>query len=221
MEMPAEKSALVLGATGLVGSHLVDILLEDPRFNKVKAFVRNPIGFEHPKLEEHIVDFDHPKKWKDRLHGDVLFSCMGTTLKQAGSKEAQYKVDFSYQHNAAEAAAKNGVSQYILVSSAGANSRAKNFYRKMKGELDESVVGLDFYQIIILRPSVLTGPRPEKRFMESLAIVLLKIFTLLLPPLRPYRPIAGAAVARVMVKAALETDEPRIEIITRKRLYQP
>lgn len=215
-----EKNAIILGATGLVGSHLLDILLEDPRFKTIKVFVRNSIGFDHPKLEEHVVDFDDFDSWKQSLTGDVLFSALGTTLKQAGSEEDQYKVDVGYQFQAAEAAAANGVKQYILISSSGANSRSRIFYNRIKGELDERVVVLDFHQVIILRPSFLMGQRVESRFAENLAVVWMKILSFIIPPLRPYRPIHASTVARNMVKTCLETDEPRIEIITRKKLFQ-
>ena len=138
------KTAVVIGATGLVGSELVALLLADSRFETVKVFVRRSTGRQHPKLEEHLVNFDAVETWKEQLTGDVLFSAMGTTLKQAGSKDAQYKIDYTYQYNVAKAAAENGVPQYVLISSAGASPKSRIFYSRMKGELEESVKKLTF-----------------------------------------------------------------------------
>jgi uncharacterized protein YbjT (DUF2867 family) len=108
--------AIVIGSTGLVGKQLVGQLLADARFERVVSFVRRPSGRTHARLEEHVIDFRAPDAWADRVEGDVLFSTLGTTLKQAGSKEAQYEVDYTFQFNTAQAAAKNGVKEYVLVS---------------------------------------------------------------------------------------------------------
>ena len=101
--------ALVIGATGAVGKDLVDMLLKDDSFESVSVFVRRPLGFENPKLTVHVIDFDHPEQWRPLLRGDVLFSCLGTTIKAAGSQDAQWKVDYTYQYEAAKAARENGV----------------------------------------------------------------------------------------------------------------
>ena len=110
--------ALVIGATGAVGMDLVEQLLKDDAFERVTVFVRRPLAVENPKLTVHIIDFDHPEQWRELLQGDVLFSCLGTTIKAAGSQEAQWKVDYTYQYEAAKAARENGVEAYALVSSA-------------------------------------------------------------------------------------------------------
>ena len=125
--------ALVIGATGAVGSDLVEQLLKDDAFERVTVFVRRPLAVENPKLTVHIIDFDHPEQWRELLQGDVLFSCLGTTIKAAGSQEAQWKVDYTYQYEAAKAARENGVEAYALVSSIGASPKAKFFYTRMKG----------------------------------------------------------------------------------------
>ena len=123
---------------------------------------------QHAKLQERIVNFDAVPEWKALLTGDVLFSSLGTTLKQAGSKEAQYKVDFTYQYNIAKAAADNGVSQYVLVSSAGASPQSRIFYSRMKGELEEAVKTFSFPHITILQPGILQGERDEFRLGERI-----------------------------------------------------
>ena len=109
--------------------------------------MRRSLNINNPKLEEHIVDFDKIELWKNNLSGDELYSALGTTIKKAGSKEAQYKIDFTYQYEAAKAASENGVKKYLLVSSLGANSKSSNFYLRMKGSLDEKVQQLSFDQI--------------------------------------------------------------------------
>ena len=133
------KTAIVIGATGLVGSFITLKLLDDTRYEKVKVFVRNSLEIEHEKLEEHLVDFNKIDIWKNELVGDELYSAMGTTIKKAGSKSAQYKIDFTYQFETAEAASINGVKKYLLVSSAGANYKSGNFYLRVKGKLDEKI----------------------------------------------------------------------------------
>jgi uncharacterized protein YbjT (DUF2867 family) len=117
------KTALLIGATGLTGSHLLHLLLADLRFEHIIIFVRRSTGIVHPKLEEHIVRFGHPEEWKHLVKGDVLFSALGTTVKLAGSKEAQYKVDYTYQFQFAAAASANGVPSYVLISASGANAK--------------------------------------------------------------------------------------------------
>ncbi len=205
-----KQGALIVGATGLVGGHLLRLLLDDDRYEEVKIFVRRATGITHPKLLERIVDFEDRGPWKEFLSGDVLFSCLGTTIKKAGTKEKQYRVDYTYQYETAAAAADNGVATYVLISSSGADSHSRIFYTRMKGELDRDVKQLPFQTIRILKPSVLVGERREKRPGEAAAIVLGKIVATLIPPLRKYRPIPAEVVARAMIEAA-EDVEPDIK----------
>ena len=127
------RTAILIGATGLVGSHLLDLLVKDERFGKVKVFTRKPTGKKSDKMEEHVIDFDKMNDWAPLLKGDILFSSLGTTIKKAGSQEAQYKIDFTYQYETAVHSARNGVSTCVLVSSAGASPSSKVFYSRMKG----------------------------------------------------------------------------------------
>jgi len=147
--------ALVIGATGATGKDLVDQLLNDPDYNEVNIFVRKPTEIDHPKLKTHIVNFEKPEEWRNLVQGDVAFSCLGTTLKDAGSKEAQKKVDYDYQYNFAKTAKENEVDDYILVSSYGANPKSKIFYSRMKGELEQSVKDLHFNKVTIFQPGML------------------------------------------------------------------
>lgn len=194
------KTAIVLGATGLIGSHVTELLLNDERYSSVKIFHRRSTGIDHEKLEEHIIDFDAIDRWKDLLTGDELYSAMGTTIKKAGNKDAQYKIDVTYPLKVAVAAAENGVKKYSLVSSAGADKDSKLFYPRIKGELEEAVMGLPFTLITIMRPSVLDGDRNENRPGEAFAIFAMNILGKL-PGLSKYRPIHARTVAHGMIQS--------------------
>lgn len=195
-------TANVVGATGLVGKQLVQLLLENTQFGEVKIFVRREIEFSHPKLKSYIVDFNDPKTWSPHLNGNVLFSALGTTLKQAGSKEKEYEVDFTFNLNFAKAARTNGIKQYTLVSSIGANSKSKLFYTRMKGELDDAVNKIGFTNLSILRPSSLTGDRGEKRIAEEITIPVANFITKYI--LKNYRPISDQTVAKAMINTILK-----------------
>lgn len=199
-----EKSRLtanVIGATGLVGKELVKQLLDNQKFGKVRVFVRRDMGIIHPKLEQLIIDYDNPNSWEQHLRGDVLFSALGTTLKKAGSKEKQYEVDVKYNLEFALKAEKNGITTYVLVSAAGADSQSRLFYSRIKGELDEAVLKLGFRKLTILRPSALTGDRDENRWAEKLFIPLTGFITRFV--FKKYRPIKGETVAKAMINATL------------------
>jgi uncharacterized protein YbjT (DUF2867 family) len=206
------KTAIVIGATGLIGKHLTRMLLDNLDYSNVKVFVRRTLNISNTKLEEHIVDFDEISIWKNKIKGDELFSAMGTTIRKAGSKEVQYKVDVTYQYEFAKAASENRVQNYFLVSSAGANANSKLFYMRIKGELEEKVKVLSFNKIRIFRPSLLIGERDEKRFGEKAAEQLLRTVVPLFPFLQNQRPIEGDKVARAMIVSANETDTERIKI---------
>lgn len=200
-----KQKAIVVGATGLVGTQLIRKLLLDDRFERVTIFARRQSGLKHPKLKEQIVDFDKISEWADEIKGDILFSAMGTTLKNAGSKETQYKIDYTYQFEVAKAAARNGVSKYVLISSAGANSKSKIFYSRIKGELDEAVQKLNFQKTIILRPSILDGDRKEKRTAEQISLKISRWITHFV--FRKYRPIRDEVVANAMINSVF--DDPK------------
>jgi uncharacterized protein YbjT (DUF2867 family) len=194
-------TANVIGATGLVGKQLVKQLLGNENFGKVRIFVRRDTGIQHPKLEKQVVDFAKEETWAKMLTGDVLFSALGTTLKQAGSKEKQYEVDFIFNLNFARKAKANGIKNYVLVSSIGANSKSKIFYTRIKGELDEAVAKMDFKNLAILRPSSLTGDRDETRWVEKMSIPIVRFVTQFV--FKKYRPISDETVAQAMIEAAL------------------
>jgi len=194
-------AANVIGATGLVGKQLVQQLLDDERFEKVQIFVRRETGLKHPKLQQLIVDFGREETWEKQLTGDVLFSALGTTMKQAGGKEKQYEIDFSFNLNFAKAAKKSGIENYVLVSSVGANTKSSIFYTRMKGELDEEVSKVGFQHLVILRPASLSGQRENRRIAEEISIPVLNFLTRFM--LKKYRPISDKTVAKAMINGAL------------------
>jgi uncharacterized protein YbjT (DUF2867 family) len=200
-------TANIIGATGLVGKQLVQQLLNDNRFEKVRLFVRRDTGLRHPKLEQQIVDFAKTESWEKNLNGDVLFSALGTTLKQAGSKEKQYEIDFTFNLNFAKKAKENGIENYVLVSSVGANSKSGIFYTRMKGELDEAVAKLGFENLVILRPASLTGNRENRRTTEEMSVPVLNFLTRFV--FKNYRPISDETVAKAMINAALNNNQSK------------
>ena len=202
--------AILIGATGLVGSTILQLLIEDDRYDAVLVFHRQSTGISHPKLEEHIIDFDDIDSWKSNIKGDHLFSALGTTIKKAGSKEAQYKIDYTYQYQVAKSASENGVSGYALVSSLGANSTSNSFYTRIKGELDEAVQELKFENLLILRPSFLDGDRNEFRLGERIGMVLAKI-ACKIPGLKKYHPIKAEIVAKAMIEGLSKNKSGIIE----------
>lgn len=194
------SSALILGSSGLVGSHLLTLLLDSPHYATVRSLVRRPSGRVHDKLEEHVVDFDRLAASADAVRGNDVFCCLGTTIKVAGSQEAFRKVDLTYVLDAAATAQRNGASRFFVVSSIGASTRSSSFYLRVKGEMEESVARIPYASVGILRPSLLLGERKESRIGERIGAVGMKAASIaMLGPLRKLRPIEAADVAAGML----------------------
>lgn len=191
------KTALVVGATGLVGNECLRQLLHDKYYDRVIALTRKPLGIEHVKLLNQVVNFDEPQSFSDYCKVDVVFSAIGTTIKKAGSQEEFYKVDFTYAYEVAKAAKAAGAQTHVLVSSVGADAGSLIFYPKTKGELEKAITELDFEHNVILRPSLLLGDREEKRFGEKIWQKLNRVFKYLAPS---YQGVAAKTVAKAMIK---------------------
>ena len=188
--------ALIIGATGATGKDLLLQLLADDTYTEVHCFVRKPMSISHPKLHAHVINFDTPEAWADLLHGDVAFSCLGTTLAMAGSKEAQWRVDYDYQYAFAQQCKANGVPTFVLVSAAGATAQSKLFYNRMKGQLEDAMKALEFTRLLIFQPSVLVrkgSDRKGEQFGLKMIVLLNKIGLF-----KRYRPMPTNILAQRM-----------------------
>lgn len=197
------KTALIIGSTGLVGSHLLKLLLDSSDYIKVISFVKRDIGIKHNKLTQHIIDFDKPETYKDLVEGDDFFCTIGTTIKKAGSKEAFKKVDFEYPRQFAAFALQNKVKQFLIISSLGADANSGNFYLKTKGEIQNYLKDCNFESISVVQPSLLLGNRTEYRLGEKVGAFFMKTFSFLfLGKLKKYKPIESYVVAKALLKIA-------------------
>jgi uncharacterized protein YbjT (DUF2867 family) len=199
------QTAVVIGATGLIGSQLLQLLLDDTSFSAVRILVRRSISISHPKLIVQTVNFTNYHDLKEKMStGHSIFCCVGTTQKKVkGDKVAYRKVDFDIPVNTANAAIENGFKNYLLVSSSGANANSGNFYLQLKGSVEETISKLPFESIHFFRPSLLLGDRAEFRAAEKLAQGSMKFFSFLfLGALKKYKPIHSIDVAKAMAAAA-------------------
>lgn len=195
------KVALLAGSTGLIGNQLVELLLKDPYYSKVIAISRRPLSIVHDKLENIVIKIDQLAK-QTQLIADDVFCCLGTTIKQAGSKEAFRKVDFDFPVQLAELLKAKGAKQYLLISALGSNKNSSIFYNKVKGEVEEAISSIGYDCLHIFKPSLLTGPRKEKRAGEDVAKVIYKYLGFLIPT--KYKSIESIKVARAMQALAKE-----------------
>lgn len=191
--------AIVIGGTGATGKELVTQLLEDPGFDEITLLVRRPFFGQHPKLKEIVIDFENLKKYKDIIQGDVAFSCLGTTLREAGSKNAQWRVDHDYQLEFASIAKDNGVESFVLLSAFGANAKSSFFYNKMKGTLEQNIRELNFRQFVILHPGGIERPNSTRKG-EKIAINFIKALNAI-GLFKGYEPLPTHRLAKAMIAA--------------------
>ncbi len=197
------KTAVIIGSTGLIGSELLNLLLESSHYAKVITFVKRDTGIKHPKLTQHIIDFDKPETYKELVVGDDFFCTIGTTIKKAGSKKAFRKVDFEYPRQFAAFALQNRVKQFLIISSLGADVNSGNFYLKTKGEIQDFLKDCNFESVSVFQPSLLLGNRTEFRFGEKVGAFFMKTLSFLfLGNLKKYKPIEGKTVAKALLKIA-------------------
>jgi uncharacterized protein YbjT (DUF2867 family) len=205
------KTAVLLGSSGLIGSHILDILLKDEQFSTIRVLVRRPLPFSHKKLQVKVIDFNDLAAFKAGVKGaDAVFCAVGTTNKKVeGDKVSYRKVDYDIPVNAARFCAETGCPQFLLVSSVGANSKGGNFYIKQKGEVEDMVKTISIPSVSIFRPSMLLGKRQESRPAEAVAQAMSKSLSFLFPS--KYKPIAAEDVAKAMV-AASKQDKPGFRV---------
>lgn len=198
-----QKTALLIGATGLTGRHCLDFLVGSSAYQQVRTITRRPLTVNADHHLNRIANFDQLLEHKDFLKADDIFCCLGTTMKQAGSKEAFRQVDFTYASRMAEITAMNGANQFLITTSIGANAHSLFFYNRVKGEIEDALIRQNWPSLQIFRPSVLLGNRPEQRRLEKMAVSTMKSASLLLRgPLEKYRAIDAQHVASVMVAVA-------------------
>lgn len=204
--------ALIIGATGATGKDLVNVLLQDPDYTEVVIFVRRKSGMTHPKLSEVLTDFDNLEQVSQSIKGDVWFSCLGTTLKTAGSKEKQWHIDYEIPVKFAEIAKRNGVSRTVLLSAYGASAASRVFYSKMKGQLEDKIASLAFDTYIIFRPGLLLRKDTDRSGERLMAGVLR--FLNMLGLIRKFRPMPTSTLAEKLAKApkVLPTGKHAIEL---------
>lgn len=206
--MTTARSALVLGATGLIGRHCLDLLLADSSYTDVHAIVRKPLLLEHPKLHQHVIAFTELAATVAAVAAADIFCCLGTTIKQAGSQEAFRRVDYEYPLVAAQSALHHGARQFLIVTAMGASSDSRIYYNRVKGDVERAICALPLPTVHVLQPSMLLGDRDERRFGEAIGQVAMRLLQpLMLGGARKYRAIAGATVARAMIALAKQ-DRP-------------
>jgi len=199
------RTALVAGASGLVGSQVLRLLLEDPVYSRVTLLARRELPLSHKKLEQRIASFDRLAQIADFPRVHDVFCCLGTTMQQAGSPDAFRKVDFTYVVELARVAVRHRASQFLVVTAVGADPQSRILYSRVKGEAEEAVRRLQFESIQIFRPSLVVGARAQSRPAERVARLLgLLVGWALVGPLSRYRPIKAEALARAMVRVARE-----------------
>ena len=213
------KTAIVFGATGLVGNYLVEELIQHMGYSSIKVFTRRKLDYEHIKIIEHVVDVEDVGSYSDLLRGDDLYICLGTTMKKAGSIKRYEELDRDMPIRIASEAMKKGLKRVAVVSALGSNPGSRNYYNRIKGEMEDAIIKLGFDTTIIGRPSLLLGERKEFRLMERIGIVMYRLFSfMLVGRLRYYHAIHGRDVANAMID--LMTWKPEKTIFLSSELQQ-
>lgn len=202
------KKAIIAGATGLVGSHLLEILLEEGKYDRIVSFVRRPSGMSHPVLRERLVAFKDLDSMEFNSEVDDIYCCLGTTMSKAGSKKNFIQVDFDYPLKLAEIGLRYGAKRMFIISSMGANRKSMFFYNKVKGKLEEAISKLPFRSIGIFRPALILGDRNESRMGEEIAKNLISFIEPILPKsMSKYKGVHARDIAKAMFDFSQLEDE--------------
>ncbi|PKA83017.1 putative NAD(P)-binding protein [Ulvibacter sp. MAR_2010_11] len=211
------KTAIILGATGLTGTILLENLLTDSTFKTVKLFSRSSVGIANPKIEEHLIDLFQLEQYEEDFKADVVICCIGTTLAKTPNKETYRKIDYGIPVTAAKLAKENGIESFVVISALGADVDSRVFYNKTKGEMERDVLQQNIKNTFILQPSLIGGNRSEKRTGERMAQIFMGIFGFLLP--KNYKIIQPETIAKAMqVLAAGGYSEKRITSAAIKKI---
>ncbi len=200
--------AIILGATGLVGGHLLDLLLAGGDYDEVLVLARTSTGREHPRLQERIGDLLHDDFFKEPLEAEHIFCCIGTTQSKTPDLTLYKHIDFGIPVKAAQAGLRGGMHKYLVVSSVGANPKSKMFYSRTKGQMEESLMKMSIPRLHIFRPSLLMGERDEFRLGEKIGSLIVRAFGWAMPA--KYKGISAERVARAMYTVARSVSEKEI-----------
>ena len=199
------KRAIIIGASGLIGKELLTLLLNHQEFESIKVYVRKPLNIKHQKLTEIITDFSTIQELNNSIDGDVIFCCLGSTKSKTPDLNEYRKIDHDYPLFFAKEGLKNGLSQFHLISALGADSKSSNFYTKMKGETEDELKRLSIPSIYIYQPSFLSGNRTEKRPLEKVVLLVMKLIDpLLVGGLKKYQSINAITVAKAMINESIK-----------------
>ncbi|MDN5216589.1 NAD-dependent epimerase/dehydratase family protein [Fulvivirgaceae bacterium BMA12] len=212
--MENNKTALIAGATGLIGSHLLKILSTDSYYREIIVITRKKLtGMYSDKVKNLIIDFDNLNAVSFSKIDDV-YCCLGTTMKAAGSREAFYKVDFTYPVTLAKMAADSGARKYLVVTAMGADKNSRFYYNRVKGAVEEALKEIGFSALFILQPSLLLGARTESRPGERFAQLLARSLSFLFfGPFKKYKAIEGIKVAQALALLG-KTGSPGVKVVT-------
>lgn len=200
-----QRTALILGASGLTGQVLLQLLLADTLYSRVIIYVRKQVLINHPKLQQEIVNYD---KLDSAVLADDVFCCLGTTIKKAGSQQAFRQVDLVYPQKVAELQKNAGSKRFLLISAVGADEQSSIFYSKTKGQVEKAISVLEYSCTCIFRPSLIMGERSERRVGEKIGIFLAKIIgPVLVGPLKKYQPVSALGIAKAMKHAAHQFED--------------
>ncbi|MFD1094618.1 NAD-dependent epimerase/dehydratase family protein [Salegentibacter chungangensis] len=206
-----EKTAIILGATGLTGGILLRELLENDEYSKLILFSRSSCGIDHPKIEEHLIDLFQLKEHRSKFKADEVFCCIGTTKSKTPDPETYRKIDYGIPVTAAELCIQNNITTYLVISAMGADSSSRIFYNKTKGEMEEAVLACKIPHTYILRPSLISGTRKESRLGENIAKQVMKVLDhLMIGALKKYRSIAPEAIVKAMLLLAKEKNKKTV-----------
>ena len=205
------KTAIIIGATGLTGGIVLNRLLADHRYHLVRVLTRRSLDLTHCKLQEHVIDMQDLNSYSSLFNADELYCCVGTTKAKTPHEEVYRSIDFGIPVNAARLCKENGISTFVVVSSLGADVNSRMFYSRLKGEMEAAVLNYEMEKTIIVRPSLITGPRQERRFGEQVGKLAMKVVNpFLIGALKVYRTIEAQTIAKAMIWLANNPTEKAV-----------